>query len=447
MITKKLIVSVICLTALTSSWNAHSDENNYTKYGDEIPANNKTTPMLTVSVSNNISEIGSNMVLSSIGGLSALNRNYELNQNIFTRLAVLYSGFFLSTLNHHINGHALRAEEFDYEIIKIDVRPFRGTIYYEYKFSRDLMQKSSVLFVSANQANLLLSQKIAWDLIDRKKDIDNATGSAYIFSSQDQVYYAYFLQKFRNELYVNSTYMQALYGKDSITFNKIKSTAFLDLLDPILFASLYSSATGKNVEIPSINIGNVGIIPSAKAILTPYGVIEKRLVTYVKTDYTPIMIAFGFGKEQKTNTPYYSDKNYKEYLNSVNEEYPEDEEYAKTINPIYAIYNYDDQNSELEKNVKNNNTYYLELKVGKIAEFGKLCIGTSLALWSQPELFTPKPRYAKIKNGGFASVDFYHNIKDNVDLFGSVGYKTKGFMIGKPVKSTPIVTVGLKLMI
>jgi len=287
MINKKLIISFICLTSLTSSWNANSDENNYTKYDDEI-AFNKSSSMLTVSISNNISEIGSDIILSSIGGLSALNKNYELNQNIFTRLAVLYSGFFLFAMNHQINGHAIRAEEFGYEIIKIEVRPFRNTIYYEDKISIDLTQKSSILLVGANQVNLLLSQKIAWDLIDKKMDIDNSTASAYIFSSQDQVYCAYFLKKSGNELPTNSEYIQALYGKNSITLkialNKIKSTASLDLLDPILFGSLYSSATGDTSKIPMINIG-VGLIPSAKAVLTPYGVIEKRLIAYVKTDY------------------------------------------------------------------------------------------------------------------------------------------------------------------
>jgi hypothetical protein len=159
------------------------------------------------------------------------------------------------------------------------------------------------------------------------------------------------------------------------------------------------------------------------------------------------MFTFGFGKEQKTNTPYYSDETYKEYLNSINQECLQDEEYAKTIEPICTIYNYDDQNSELEKNVKNNNTYYLELKVGKIAKFGKLSVGASFAAWSQPELFTAKPREAKMKKGFFGSIDFNHAANDIINFFGSVVYKTKGYMIGKPVKSTPIVTIGLKLMI
>ena len=361
-------------------------------------------------------------------------------------MGVLYSGFFLALLNHEINGHGIRAVESGYKVKRVEIGLFSVAVRYILKLDRDFFQKKSILSIGGNQANHLLSQKIAWDLVSKKRDIDNASAAVYIFSSQNQVFYSYF---FKNQpghdLASHNRSMQALYGKGSITINKIRSAAFLDFLDPILFASLCSSATGENVKIPAFNIKNVSITPGMNMVLTPYGVIEKRVVAYINTGYTPIMIAFGFGKEQKTNRPY----SLKDLLKLENAfkyllYYADGEKIAQSGDTIYR---YSDKNSKLGKNVKNNNTYYLELKVGKIVEFGKLSIGTSLALWSQPELFTPEPRYAKIKNGGFASVDFYHNIKNNVDLFGSIGYKTKGFMIGKPVKSTPIVTVGLKLMI
>ena len=67
-----------------------------------------------------------------------------------------------------------------------------------------------------------------------------------------------------------------------------------------MFASLYSAAMGENVEIPKLHItDSLAITPFAKAILTPYGIIENKIGLYVFTDYTPIKIGFSYGKQSK----------------------------------------------------------------------------------------------------------------------------------------------------
>jgi hypothetical protein len=445
MINKRIFVyfgAIVFYTSFSFAYPNHYDNRGHDKQSKQQLSS------IPISLSNNLSDLGSDLILSGVYGISYLNQEYQLNQSVLGRLGVLYSGFMLALLNHEINGHAVRIKEFGYKVQKIEIGIFGGFVGYDAKIDRDFFQKQSIFSIGGNQINHLLSEKIAWNLLSSKNDLDNAVASAYIFSSQNQVFYSYIKESGPgHDLDSHSENMQALYGKGSITMKKIKSAAFLDLLDPILLASLHSSFTGDTTKIPMLKVGDIGLTAGMKAVLTPYAVIEKRINLYIDTEYTPIMISFGFGKEQKTNTPYIEDLSsyVKKHTNNIN---ILDKERDKKINELEgSLYakNYEDE--YLNKKAENHNTYYFELKFGKILKIDSLGIGASFATWSQPELFTAKPREAKMKKGFFGSIDFNHETNDTINLFGSVGYKTKGFMIGKPVKSTPIVTVGLKLMI
>ncbi len=447
MINKRIFIyfaAIVFYNSFSFAYPNHYDNSVYDTQS------NKQLSSLPISLSNNLSDLGSDLILSGVYGISYLNQEYQLNQSVLGRLGVLYSGFMLALLNHEINGHGVRAKEYGYKITDVKIGLFEGAVMFNEcdKIYRDFFQKQSIFSIGGNQVNHLLSEKIAWNLLSSKNDLNNAVASAYIFSSQNQVFYSYIKESEPgHDLDSHSENMQALYGKDSITMKKIKSVAFLDLLDPILFASLYSSFTGDTTKIPMLKVGGIGITAGLKAILTPYAVIEKRFNLYIDTEYTPIMISFGFGKEQKTNTPYIEDlssyvQKHTKSINILDKE--RDKKISEFKGSLYAK-NYEDE--YLNKKAVNHNTYYFELKFGKILKIDNLSIGASFAKWNQPELFTAKPREAKMKKGFFGSIDFNHAANDTINFFGSVGYKTKGFMIGKPVKSTPIVTIGLKLMI
>jgi hypothetical protein len=48
--------------------------------------------------------------------------------------------------------------------------------------------------------------------------------------------------------------MEAMYGDKSMSLGTLKYHGLLSFLDPILFASMYSSITGKNIDIPALHI-------------------------------------------------------------------------------------------------------------------------------------------------------------------------------------------------
>ncbi|MGL9726198.1 MAG: hypothetical protein ACR5KV_06350 [Wolbachia sp.] len=41
---------------------------------------------------------------------------------------------------------------------------------------------------------------------------------------------------------------------------------------------MYSAITGRNVNVPVLSVGNVGVMLFARSIFIPYGVIKKNLV-------------------------------------------------------------------------------------------------------------------------------------------------------------------------
>uniref|UniRef100_A0A3B0JHA6 Uncharacterized protein n=1 Tax=Wolbachia endosymbiont of Aleurodicus floccissimus TaxID=2152762 RepID=A0A3B0JHA6_9RICK len=143
------------------------------------------------------------------------------------------------------------------------------------------------------------------NLFVHEQEIDPITGIGYILSAADQIDYNYINHNNKLGHDVNSYVedMEIMYGDKSMNRSTIKSHGFLSLLDPVLFASAYSAITGRNVNVPVLSIGNIGVTPFARSIFTPYGVIEKKFGAYITTDYTPIKVGFSFGKQFKTNEP------------------------------------------------------------------------------------------------------------------------------------------------
>jgi hypothetical protein len=72
---------------LAFSYNAYSEQEGYNiHYNEEskLSTANKN-PSLPISLSNNYSEMGTDLILSGVGLSSYINDKYELNQNIFAR--------------------------------------------------------------------------------------------------------------------------------------------------------------------------------------------------------------------------------------------------------------------------------------------------------------------------------------------------------------------------
>jgi hypothetical protein len=370
-------------------------------------------------------DASTNLMLSLVNGLAYTNDKYELNDNLLIRLANLYVAMYITTINHEVSGHGQRVHELDGYWLKgynWHLDGSASTSYYMQLPYR--LQKGAVIAVAGVQADYFLSQKIINQALNNEQEMDPISSAAYMFSAADQVLYSYskYAGKGHDILrYVED--MQGVYGAGAITEKKIKSVAFLDLLDPLLYTSIYSAFANEDMKLPMLPLGelpvlgNIGVMPAAKLVLTPYGVLEKRLVVYAKTDYTPMKFVFGFGRENKTNVPFQS-----EYIRPPKDLF---------ITPDAVM-------------PKRNNTYYLELAVNKVVSFKEVDLGFLAAGWRQPKLFLDDPRHAKIKNGGMFTLRANHRVNKDWLLFADLGYKTQGFVVGQPLDRTSMLRFGFE---
>lgn len=388
----------------------------------DIIENNKESSLhnkefyATFSVDNKIKSsqnAGTDVALTLVNGLAYLGDKYDWNENIFQRLISGYGTFVIALWNHEISGHTLRGNEFGKKTTGFRWDgPFSAAT--EFGKAKNLhLQKKAIINMGGIEANVILSQKISDELINNYQDLSPITASSYIFSSGNQTAYIYmFNSKGKgHDIRAYERQVQKIYGKGSVTSKKIKSLGYLDLLDPMLFASLYSWGSGDDVHLPFIKvIEGIEIMPSTRLVLTPYGVLEKRLTVHMKTNYTPVKVSFGFGKESKTSQPFGPDGLF-----------------TGSNGPI-----------------KKNNTYYGELVISKILALSKLNIGVTLAGWKQPGLFTNNPYDAKIKKGGMAILNSLYTVNNDLKISCDLGYKSKGFVLGTPTAKTPIIRLGLQ---
>lgn len=239
---------------------------------------------INLSIDKNITSsqnAGTSAAFSAISGLAYLSSKYDLNKKFFYRLGFGYSAAMITLLNHELSGHSLRALEFNCNPHGLEIDPLllSGSIHTGCTGSMHI-QKDTIISLGGIQANYLLAQKISDNLFVHEQEIDPITGIGYILSAADQIEYNYINHNNNPGHDVNNYVedMEIMYGNKSISRNIIKSHGFLSFLDPILFASVYSAITGRNVNVPVLSIGNIGVMPFARSIFTPYGVIEKSLV-------------------------------------------------------------------------------------------------------------------------------------------------------------------------
>jgi hypothetical protein len=289
------------------------------------------------------------------------------------------------------------------------------------------------------QSDALLSQKIANNLIENNQPLDPIMSSGYIFSAGDQLIYTY-LNLVKGEGHDLKSYsrdMEMVYGAKSMNMSKIRSVAFLGFLDPILIGSIYSAIYGENIEIPKLNIAeNLAITPFAGMNITPYGILEKKIGTYIFTDYTPVKIAFSFGKQNKSRTAAKINQNERYRLS-----YYRRQGYMSS----YSDSGIWDNSVPSENKVKNYNSYLLEFRVYNLLSFDKVKLSANGAIWSQPEILTKDSYNAKAKKGWMINLGADYMLFDNLALTMKAGYKKKGFVAGEIVKSGATVSLGAQI--
>lgn len=203
---------------------------------------------------------------------------------------------------------------------------------------------------------------------------------------------------------INSYYSDSSF----LTREWITKFGCIDLLDPFLLFSIYAAIIGRRVQIPTLKLGQIGYLPALRAVLTPYG-------------------------------PEISLKNH-----------------------LYYGSRYFQVNLNYGRN-DNKNSFLAEFVSEKIIEIGSYVLGGVFALWRQPALnYTRAQKEIEERTGHSIFINETHEMAQSKmgNHFGlSVGrklgekfllgleggYKTEGFLAGRPVKSGVLCSIILQL--
>jgi len=319
----------------------------------------------------------------------SINPPKSLIYNILMAIPRIMVTDYVGVFQHEVFGHGARAREFGWKITNYKVN-FDGTgsTGYLLPLSSHYQQRVAMA-LGGIQATEVLSYKVKESFLD-SRNINPVYGAAYINSAGDQLFYV-LNTKYNGKSHDINNYiynMNIMYGKNYITKSKIKQRTKISFLDPFLWFSAYALATGEDFEYPMLNIGEVGYLPGFRAIFTPYG-IENELRNYVRTPKTPVQINLSQGKH-KTGT-----------------------------------------------------SRKVEIIVDKLFSTDKIDFGVDLAVWKQPKLLVADVIKAPNKNGYMAEAKASIKLSDVSSAYGAIGYKTSGFMMGRPLKSSTMVRVGV----
>lgn len=292
--------------------------------------------------------------------------------------------------NHEIGGHGARLRE-----MGISARYGIGLSsgWTAYRLTRPYpIDQLTNIDTAGIQASHLYAENIKMRAIEDGK-INPTYGIGYYMSQYDQPGYIFSTKALNSSGHDIANYIKdvnAVYGKNYLTPNKVKSYAYLDLVDPFLFYSAYSYLANSDVGIPMMQFGDVGYIPATRAVLAPYG-LERRLVNHFKVDDKYVRLSLSHGKNKQFTS------------------------------------------------------YSISALTNQVIKFDHVSFGGEFAFWSQPKLTSIKPLRGKSKPGCYVSINTEYAITDSTKATLAAGYKTPGFVEGAPQKASPILRIGMKL--
>ena len=299
---------------------------------------------------------------------------------------------FTHIVNHEVGGHGYRLRELGAKDIKYKLGIFNGSTTHTPDPSwRD--HERIAITISGSQAAQVAAKGIEKRYMELG-EINPVHGISYFVSQKDLPGYIFITKKEDNskgndiDSYIEE--INNIYGDGHVTLGKLKTYAWLSLLDPYLWYSAYSYGKQETIDIPMLSMGRVKYLPAVGAVLAPYGV-EGQFKNHFK----------------------------------IGEQY-----YKATLT--------------MGKN-KDINSYGLALSTGQLMKIGPISLGLDLAWWSQPELLTADPVSAKNKNGFLAAVNTEVALNKTVKLIGAVGYKSAGFALGYPLEKSFLIRAGAHL--
>lgn len=373
--------------------------NNATANEEQDAEKNNNKYIYQLSIDKRMStDAVSDFSLSVLEGYRQLDDYIFGNTNDHFYVASSYITRFLASsyihiYTHEVAGHGAPLRRINASIIYY-IRPLSGTTYFA--FDRKNMPSDyqmNVIHTSGMQASHIFAKKIESRMIENKQ-INPVYGISYVTTMIDQPTYIFFSKnKPGDDINDYIGRINKIHNHNSlISKSKLKTFAYLDLMNPMIYFSAYGFLSNNVMDIPMLDLGFAQYLPAMRSVLAPYGP-EIHFVNHIKINDKYLHITAGYGKTG--------------YIKS----------------------------------------WSLGAKTNHILHFDNMDIGAELILWSQPKINKPISLSSN-KNqlyGCLAMIDCIINLNNNISITTSAGAKTEGFVEGRDLKKGAIVKLGLRL--
>jgi hypothetical protein len=323
---------------------------------------------------------------------------YENALSYFTRFMVTN---YIRLANHEIGGHGARVREFGLSA-SYKISPIKGHTSFSGNSSKFMdfpVQKRVAFDVAGMQASHLLAENLKVRYLELN-NINPTYGIGYFLSQADQPMYIFF-SKDKGEKDDVANYIKninKLYNTNYYTKKKLKRYAFLDLFDPFMWFSAYSYIMNQDTEVSMFKINqDVKYLPATRAVLAPYGLEVKLINHFIFNGQKQIQVSISYGKNM------------------------------------------------------NRRSYSIGANGYNLLIINNIGLGAELILWSQPQILTSNIITAKTKKGGLFAVNTkFDLLKTTENIIGgivSIGFKSSGFIEGRPLGSSLLLRAGLQISV
>lgn len=340
---------------------------------------------------------GADMSMSLIEGYRLFDQTiFGSSRGIITSVLGFVSNLLVAetidTFQHEVFGHGARLREFNWKVVEYKVR-LGGGGYAAFIPKPNRPEERILITLGGVQGSEILANKIKNRAFEAGK-MNSVYGMNFLLINLDQANYISSLKKGKNSLghdmasYVSE--MNKIYGSGFMTREKLRKASILDYLDPM---NIYAAASAiTNIDIPVMMIplgGGIKYLPALRSTLTPYG-IESKLMNYIHIGDSFWQLNLSHGKNS----------------------------YHKS--------------------------YSIDLSSNNIYSEDRMSLGFTSSIWNQPKLFTSDPKKAKNQYGGLLAANTSYYLSNNFSVTSEIGYKTSGFLVGRPAKSSPLLRLGIK---
>lgn len=347
----------------------------------------------------------------------------------FSELFFLWlpTNYITTVVQHEVFGHGYRARSLGGELAHVEKYGFGVPIPYGDGggYTRIALNPQRVTIfdmLSINSGGIestsIFANKLRLNWLQNDR-ISPQTSMLYLLTQQDIALYISKTHKGDSgDISQYMDFLEVAYPKNKLSIDAMKRQAFVNLLDPFTYYSVYAwfkyVVSGEIGSIPMISIGSYEYLPSARLGLTPFG-IEYYLENFLVKDNRPLYFYIRGGS--------FANRKY----SGLGIEYPKLwESKARSLGIRADVWlqpeiDFKDQQYALQ----NVYLHYLQAKM------------------LSNEVFNKTP--SKMRMGASLSLIYQTKLWKESSLFIQIGGKSAGFLPGEELNPAVISRIGVKV--